>query len=416
MSSLPNNPLSSPSPNTPRAYLVWMLFDNQFQLVQTGNSTGVLQIPTGADIRKTLAENNIIMSQSGFFYAYVENESVGNVYFDDFQVSMSNSQMLEENTYYPFGMLNTQLSSTGLSDTTNNYKYNGKELQKELSLQWLDYGARFYDPQIGRFTSIDPMAEVSRRWSTYSYSYDSPVRFIDKDGMIPGDFINENGKKVGSDGKDDGKEYIIKTIQKKFDSGVPTAGISKDDEKATEKFIKDNNGNTSAFESNDIAYKNSVEIVGSTNTRQGMVDIVNQDDGKGGTNDANNREYGGVIKTDGTVKESPAGPVSDPTVSAAAHIDIIHFDFQSIFHSHASGTKTISLTELSSFVGASTSLGGSTKSGSFDHAPSNKNGDVGDSGSKVNYVFSRGNGIVYIYNNTGVIATIPQSAFVTPKQ
>lgn len=44
-----------------------------------------------------------------------------------------------------------------------------------------------------------------------------------------------------------------------------------------------------------------------------MVDIVNQDHGRGGTGDANNREYGGVIKTDGTVAQSPAGPVAKST-------------------------------------------------------------------------------------------------------
>jgi hypothetical protein len=50
------------------------------------------------------------------------------------------------------------------------------------------------------------------------------------------------------------------------------------------------------------------------------------------------------------------------------------------------------------------------------HAPSNVGGDVGNSASKVNYVLSRSNGTVYIYNNTGVIATIPQANFVMPKQ
>ena len=91
----------------------------------------------------------------------------------------------EVNHYYPFGGV---FASSGNAQP---YKYNGKELDTENGLNWYDYGARMYNPALGRFTTLDPMAEEYYDISLYAYCGNNPIRFIDSNGMNfgPGDLF-----------------------------------------------------------------------------------------------------------------------------------------------------------------------------------------------------------------------------------
>jgi len=63
------------------------------------------------------------------------------------------------------------------------YKFQGQELQTEFGLDFYDFGARIYEPTLGRWYNIDPLAEQSRRWNPYNFAYNNPIYFIDPDGM-----------------------------------------------------------------------------------------------------------------------------------------------------------------------------------------------------------------------------------------
>ncbi len=74
---------------------------------------------------------------------------------------------------------------TAPTSPENKYKYNGKEYNDDFSLGLYDYGARWYDPAVGRWGQVDPSAEKMNDWSPYNYGFNDPIKMIDPDGKNP---------------------------------------------------------------------------------------------------------------------------------------------------------------------------------------------------------------------------------------
>ncbi|AWG24969.1 DUF6443 domain-containing protein [Flavobacterium kingsejongi] len=130
------------------------------------------------------AEGYVNCTTGTYNYVYNYTDHLGNVRVSYAKDPVDGlTKIIDENNYYPFGLKHTNYNSY-VPINTYNYKYNGKELQEELGLNMYDHGARNYDPAIGRWMNMDPLAEVSRRFSPYTYALNNPLRYIDPDGMM----------------------------------------------------------------------------------------------------------------------------------------------------------------------------------------------------------------------------------------
>ncbi|MEL7122967.1 MAG: RHS repeat-associated core domain-containing protein [Bacteroidota bacterium] len=104
------------------------------------------------------------------------------------------------------------MASSKSSAGSNNYRYNGKELNEDFGLNWHDYGARWYDAAIGRFGVIDRFAENFANYSTYSYASNNPIKSIDINGDSTFVAVNDDGTYTVIGGNLEGDDKGVYTI------------------------------------------------------------------------------------------------------------------------------------------------------------------------------------------------------------
>jgi RHS repeat-associated protein len=147
--------------------------------------------------------NVIYKNGSVYQVSHDEGRTVNNVFEYDikdhlgslrvsFKDSLGIAKVTQESHTGIFGEILPSLVYTN-TPKVDNFDYTEHERLKTFDLAYIDAGARLYDPFVPRFTTIDPLAGTSRRFSPFTYGNNNPIRFIDPDGMEAKGFEYSDG-------------------------------------------------------------------------------------------------------------------------------------------------------------------------------------------------------------------------------
>jgi RHS repeat-associated protein len=149
-----------------------------------GNNLEAVYHAEGRAMYKDPSVSSVAGAINNFTYEYSIKDHLGNsrVMFSDLNGNgqVTESEIIQVEHYYPFGMSQEGHGNAIISETA--YTYNGKELNSDFGLDLHDYGARWYDASIGRWHGVDPLAEAFIVHSPYNYGVNNPIMMVDPDG------------------------------------------------------------------------------------------------------------------------------------------------------------------------------------------------------------------------------------------
>ena len=158
--------------------------------VQTVDSAGVARHYIGSLTYRQEGNGNLVLEEIAFdggivkvaedgtpetFYCITDHLGSVRAMVD------AEGNAVERNDYYPFG---AQHARADYPQIANRYKFNGKEREKAGGADWLDYGARRYDPTLARWTTPDPLGNASVGFSPFAFCSNNPVNRTDPMGML----------------------------------------------------------------------------------------------------------------------------------------------------------------------------------------------------------------------------------------
>ncbi|WP_158237853.1 HNH/ENDO VII family nuclease [Emticicia sp. TH156] len=166
-------------------------YDGEGRLYKTSYSTGEyweyldgMVFKNGAFYQLTTPEGRANYESGAWAYEYFINDHLGNTRIA-YKANGSALTKTSETSFDPWGIVLKDVGA--VNSFQNKFEYQNKEKESTFNLRRISFGARTYNASIGRFDGVDELAEKMSFSSSYAFSLNNPIRFVDPNGAAPFD-------------------------------------------------------------------------------------------------------------------------------------------------------------------------------------------------------------------------------------